>query len=138
MSEVAEWIEKLEAMTGDEIAGLLRQEKVDGRYASAARCPIAEFLRGKAAVTDIAVYGGFTEWTELVVGDDGNPRVEQHSVYTRNGLRDFVYRFDAHMYPDLITEPKSLPELNIEEMLKTLYADPTKSVKELLAIATGA
>lgn len=138
MSEVTEWIKTLEAMTGDEIADLLRTEKVSGRFASVGRCPVAEFLRTKGAVAEIAVYGGMIEWTELVVGPDGNPRIDHGHALTPHGICEFVYRFDAGMYPDLKAEPKSLPELNIGEMLKALYSDPTKSVKELLAVATNA
>lgn len=132
-SEVTQWIQRLEGMTAEEIAGLLRREKVTGRYSSAARCPIANFLRSKGAVADMAVYGGLVEWTELVVGPDGNPKVEHGSFLTPAGICEFVSRFDAGMFADLIEEPKSYPEVNINALLKELYADTKKSVKELVS-----
>lgn len=104
-SGVAAWAEKLDAMTPDEIAAVLRRENVTGVRSSASRCPIAVFLRGKANVRDIMVMGSFIEWEEIV-RTLGMPLVRNRRVSTPNGgVRDFVSLFDSDRYADLETSP---------------------------------
>lgn len=107
-SDVTAWAEKLDAMTADDIANLLGEEGVTGAHTATDWCPIAVFLRSKGNVQDIMVVGGLVQWCELVV-NNGIPDVEYHRVFTPNGIREFVIRFDNGAFPELHQPRSSVP-----------------------------
>lgn len=102
-SDVAAWAEKLNAMTADEIAALLREENVTGAQTSTAECPIAMFLRRKGKVRHIMVTGGLVEWAEIVTDASTGaiPYLEYGRRLTPGGIREFVIRFDNGAFSDL-------------------------------------
>lgn len=99
-SQVAEWIEKLDLMTADEIARLFREENVTGLVGFTDECPIANFLKTKGNALNVYVGGTTIQWSEVVPGDDRMAYVER-SARCVGGVPDFVRAFDGGAYPDL-------------------------------------
>lgn len=100
MSQVADWVDKLDAMTADDIANLLREEEVTGLPRSATRCPIAAFLKTTVKVRKLMVTAYDVEWWEIA-RVAMIPYLKHCRVGTPNGIREFVSRFDAGAFPDL-------------------------------------
>lgn len=100
MSQVAEWIEKLDAMSADEIAELFKAENVTGLAGWVDDCPIANFLKTKGDVAYVHVGGTMVHWAEMVPNAGG---LEYRNNLTRaqSGIPDFVRRFDGGEYPEL-------------------------------------
>lgn len=96
MSDIQAWINKLDAMTADDIADLLKAEGVTGRRVWVEACPLANFLRTKGDVAYLFVGGAIVHWA------DNDPASPGRHVRSHGGIRDFVTRFDYGQYPDLL------------------------------------
>lgn len=91
-TELELWITKLNGLTVDELAALLRAEGVTGRCSHPYACPIAELLKRKC--------GGVPAVAPGETNDDAGldpSREYEHSA----ALEQFIDRFDVGEFPDL-------------------------------------
>ncbi len=89
LDQVRGWLEKLGAMTPDEIARFLAEEKCTG-WSSGLHCPIANFLREKTGL-EVLVDG-----YQVQVGHSLGP-----TIRAPQSVDQFVDMFDGHEYPEL-------------------------------------
>jgi hypothetical protein len=91
-------MEKLGAMSTDDIAKLLKEEGIQGARRVATRCPIARFLHEKTGT----VYSvGLRTYRRCDDDDDGHLG---ESVQLPLSVAQFVTRFDAMRFPELEEE----------------------------------
>ena len=100
MSDLQAWIDKLGAMSTEDIRELMQQEGIKGLPCHAMACPIARFLRSKV---------------------DQDIRVSNYRIYAHEGIaytwntktpqtvREFVSRFDNTVYPELVQDMRLDP-----------------------------
>lgn len=124
-SDVAQWVAKLDAMTADDIADLLRAEKVTGLIGFSFDCPIANFLRRQGNVPHIQVGAALVTWWESVTVPDAPSDHHNFGVPISGGIRRFVTRFDDGAYPDLCRFGRTRTDPLIFEQLISSGA-PTK------------
>ena len=119
MSELAAWMDKLEAMGPDGIASFLRTEGVTGRRGAGRQCPLANFLSVKLG-SQVCVFHSvtFPSGVDFCRG------------CTPNGpnIREFIDRFDDGAYPHLVGPALIKPALKLVEPIPP----PAKSKAKLL------
>jgi hypothetical protein len=92
MSDLAAWVDKLGAMSSQEIRTLLRDEGIKGFAQLSARCPLANFLVAKCGGT---IYVG-----HHTIGRYSG--VTSETIDTPNTVSEFVGNVDYYAYPELI------------------------------------
>ena len=104
-------VNKLLNMLGDspeKVADTLRKKNIKGRIGSRSSCPIANYLHryhpGRVSVSQL-----MARFYEKSGGTE-----RQMQIYLPDQLRDFVGRFDAGEYPDLIEWNSAYRDMNVQ------------------------